>query len=1776
MPRPLYLPTESWERAQASAFEDQRDDALADLDFQSALPRALKGLQQIKDSWKPLPIVVSPASGTQSLASPVVMPQQSAVSTDANGTPLTPDTPETPQTPGSYPPFKAEDFMGPAATPSGTPSAMPTGGDPATPAAAAMAAPRVAPTSSGADHGPIDNTSRQSFIKTAFPYMLEAAGGNRDAAEMMLATAISENGSVGSGRPIWANNMFGIKGTGDAGSENAATWEQTASGPVNINDNFAAYSTPVVGSRAFFDFLQNNSRYAGALQKYNQTGDAVQLFRDVNAAGYATDPDWAGKVQNIRDNQVAPLVRDTAPNAAAGLAPVAAAPPSAAAGSPPPPAAALDMARSGQDGMQASALSMKQPWEDEEQPYDPRDADSGAHEIAPPPAFAGAVDSESEGGPRVTPTYGPSVSEAGPEVPDAEPQADPEPVSPVQQASNWVKDKLIPVRNAAGDIVEYVQREADAAVSAVQQNMDQNRRNVEQANAQLGYGQITSTPGEPDHVGKPASAFDEVDDGVRSIASVLEPAGGGGRMTARVNAINDQAAKDQGRTDIRSGIDAATDPTWRAENPTLAAEYDELQNQLGMNAMGQAGDTPRVVGRAGQTLIEAAAPVVRRAGEAVAEGARGVGRYAAGEMMDMAPGMPRVAEGGPGIGRAMADTGPGPSRSSVPNNAAERGMDTLYHETDPRTAFMMLNEISGSAMQDLHVTPNPDFALGQGARGAVIELGNTDGIGVIRNSAKPGLRMMDAAGQGSPEWIVQHAADTPDTYIRAITVKPDARMDRVSRSIARQVEEDGWTIENLPDGSRRFVAPENAPTRPEWTPGSAPAAANVPVNSTDRVYRVLDQDGDEIMSFGNRAAAEDMVTKAQNREPWQMPLSRVPSTVDEIAVPAVASSTSANATAGALPASQSTDRLGAVNRVLSQGVASAVSGGVGAQVNQQMNPDDPNAGIKGFAAGAVGPFAAARAVRAGLKAAGKAEGREAGALATFGASPNGAPRRRLRAQVLGQRAITATPAEEVSRLRLDRFPPEVRGDIEAAAKETGFARDQRRGVLPDAVVQQMADADTKSVDDLIKKGKAGKSYNPEETVAVRNAVASQANVVRELSEQIAEARTAGHAPELLIARRANESTKLAGLIQVAEGARAEAGRTLRQYAQQAKVIELNPDEAVERIYRKLGGRDNAGAAVDEYTKMVQDGADPIKLSKFWAKVESGTITKSDLFALYRRFNMLSGPRTFEVNALSGGVNLSYEVLASAGVQALRGRGGEAVAELAAPFKAGARAFQNMAETMWHGVSLEQATRGDIPRNLSARTDNKAAKGALTALEVPDRLNAGVDQFFRTLTEDWAATRLAQKQARDFGMSPRSAGWNEKVAANLEAIREDVSKFPEIQATADRVTFSEEPAGLVKTLEKAKRDHPNIVGFLAPFIRTPANIASRAVDLSPIGPLRTAVESRANIGRGRANLSPRIRDNMVGTAATIWAYDQAQQGNITGAGPDDTEKRAMLGPQWQPYSIKVGDRYWSYANFAPFSLALSMGAAASEAQKYAKPGESDTLSLLSDGAKRTGKVVTDMTVLAGIGAVVKSIQDPDRYGTQWLTQALQQLMPAGSFVNTVGQAADTKVRRADRTDVGTQISQNLQARVPGLRENVPVAQDPLGRDIPNEQSGFWALSPVRPKTVQEDPAMQPFIDAGVDIGKPKDTLTVRAGTPPIALNPTEQRRWNQLRGEQIQRFAPQISHAESYRAAGKQGQEIFLKRLLSQATEAADRLILSEMGNAEIRRRMTESLQKKAS
>jgi hypothetical protein len=174
-------------------------------------------------------------------------------------------------------------------------------------------------TGSAPPKGEIDNSSRASFARTAYPYALDAAGGDPELAKRLIASAISENGTVGSGKPIGVGfNFGGIKQDPvyGVGSGTYGTWESEGGQRVNQNDSFAHYPDAATGFKAIPAFLQRN--FPKQWAQYQQDHDAAALYRNINAAGYATDQNWHQAIEGIAARDVEPNVRGTqTPTAAA-------------------------------------------------------------------------------------------------------------------------------------------------------------------------------------------------------------------------------------------------------------------------------------------------------------------------------------------------------------------------------------------------------------------------------------------------------------------------------------------------------------------------------------------------------------------------------------------------------------------------------------------------------------------------------------------------------------------------------------------------------------------------------------------------------------------------------------------------------------------------------------------------------------------------------------------------------------------------------------------------------------------------------------------------------------------------------------------------------------------------------------------------------------------------------------------------------------------------------------------------------------------------------------------------------------------------------------------------------------------------------------------------------------------------------------------------------------------------------------------------------------------
>lgn len=95
------------------------------------------------------------------------------------------------------------------------------------------------------------------------------------------------------------NNLFGIKGTGDVGSKSFPTWEYEDGENIQVDANFAVYSSHEACFEAHRKLMEH-ARYAPVLASET----VEEAFKQLQRCGYATDPNYPASLQIVYDNIV--------------------------------------------------------------------------------------------------------------------------------------------------------------------------------------------------------------------------------------------------------------------------------------------------------------------------------------------------------------------------------------------------------------------------------------------------------------------------------------------------------------------------------------------------------------------------------------------------------------------------------------------------------------------------------------------------------------------------------------------------------------------------------------------------------------------------------------------------------------------------------------------------------------------------------------------------------------------------------------------------------------------------------------------------------------------------------------------------------------------------------------------------------------------------------------------------------------------------------------------------------------------------------------------------------------------------------------------------------------------------------------------------------------------------------------------------------------------------------------------------------------------------------
>jgi flagellum-specific peptidoglycan hydrolase FlgJ len=129
------------------------------------------------------------------------------------------------------------------------------------------------------------------FISTIAPYAVEDAKKTRVLPSLTLAQAILESNWGRSGLAVDGKNLFGIKGKGGSYS----TKEFVNGAWVTVVAGFRHYLSWAGSIADHSALLTQNKRYAAVIA----TTDYKVAARAIQAAGYATDPQYANKLINL-------------------------------------------------------------------------------------------------------------------------------------------------------------------------------------------------------------------------------------------------------------------------------------------------------------------------------------------------------------------------------------------------------------------------------------------------------------------------------------------------------------------------------------------------------------------------------------------------------------------------------------------------------------------------------------------------------------------------------------------------------------------------------------------------------------------------------------------------------------------------------------------------------------------------------------------------------------------------------------------------------------------------------------------------------------------------------------------------------------------------------------------------------------------------------------------------------------------------------------------------------------------------------------------------------------------------------------------------------------------------------------------------------------------------------------------------------------------------------------------------------------------------------------
>ena len=697
---------------------------------------------------------------------------------------------------------------------------------------------------------------------------------------------------------------------------------------------------------------------------------------------------------------------------------------------------------------------------------------------------------------------------------------------------------------------------------------------------------------------------------------------------------------------------------------------------------------------------------------------------------------------------------------------------------------------------------------------------------------------------------------------------------------------------------------------------------------------------------------------------------------------------------------------------------------------------------------------------------------------------------------------------------------------ELAQKDASNINQAGRGKMTFAEIK--LNAEQEDAFKVLTERRAGEPLNAEQSFAARQLWAASAAKLQELSRLALE--NPSEANQFMLRKQmATHSAIQKEII----AARTETARALAQW----KIPAGAPEEmyqAMKAVLEDAGGDEvtrkmaadimkyNEKGLVKELDKTIEGG--------FWAK----TI---DTWQEARIAGLLTNPTThivnFASNMMNVGVSMVDDVFTAGTAKIFGGEASAAAMDAMLRFQGVIEGVKDGLRCAWKTVRTGASdnvfsTKFDTPPVIRSETyglDKDSFWGKSVdmigkVIRVPYGALEASDDFAKAVHGRGALYVNAAQKARNEVMSGAISkdGFKKRVAELVE--NPDAALSDAAKKDAEYLTFTGAPSELTRHLGQIANKYP-LVRFFLPFTKTPGNVLDFALQHSPFAPL--SHKFRADIAAGGARAQRAVGQMATGAAISMVGMDLALNGLITGGGPAGAERQALTRTGWQPYSLKIGNSYYSFSRFEPIATDLSLMADFAEfmtADRFTETdiGQDDDPDVLTMGSLmmlKVGNAVLNKTYMSGLMDIIDALAEPTENKAKKLAASgLVSVVPGLSSSLALGGAV---ARTTDpfAKDAASTMEQ-LKAGLPGFSKEVPDRLDLFGRKIARATGDFAydMFIPVRKSEESQEPIDKEMLAQGAFVPMPNRKISVAGGTVNLKYRPDLYNEYVALAGNEL--------------------------------------------------------------